>query len=243
MPGCAPCGFLIGDAVLLEAGTAASELNLEAQQRIRHVLVSHVHLEHVQALAYLADNLFEPEGREPVELISLPAVIEDLQRHFFNDRIWPDFTLLPNPGQPVYRFRPLVEGEATRVGELEVRAFAVDHSVPSVGFLIRRGDTSFVYSGDTHHTEALWAAARQEPHLKAAFIEASFPDELDRLAEESGHLCPRQFATEFAKLGRPNLPVYAYHMKPRYRETLRTQLAALGLPGLTVLEDGMELKI
>jgi cAMP phosphodiesterase len=243
MPGCAPCGFLIDDAVLLEAGTAASALDLEEQQRIRHVLVSHIHLEHVQALAYLADNLFTPEGREPVTLVSLPEVIEDLRRYFFNDRIWPDFTRLPSPERPVFTFRPLTEGEPARVGDLEVRAFAVDHSVASVGFLIRSDSTSFVYSGDTHHTETLWSAAKADPHLKAAFIEASFPEELAALAELTGHLSPRQFAIEFDKLGRPDLPVYAYHMKPRYLEPLRTQLGALGLKRLTVLEDGMELTI
>jgi cAMP phosphodiesterase len=243
MPGCAPCGFLIDDTVLLEAGTAAAALDLEAQRRIRHILVSHIHLEHVETLAYLADNLFTPEGREPVPLVSVPEVVEDLRQHFFNDRIWPDFTRIPDPSRPVFTFRPLPEGEATAVGDLEVSAFAVDHAVASVGFLIRRGSTSFAYSGDTHHTERLWAAARADPHLKAVFIEASFPNELTELAERTGHLTPRQFAVEFAKLGRPDLPVFAYHMKPRYLGQIRRQLEALGLARLTVLQDGMELTL
>ena len=120
LPGCAPCGFLIDDTVLLEAGTAASVLSLEAQRRIRHVLVSHIHMEHVETLAYLADNLFTPEGREPVSLVSVPEVLEDLRRHFFNDRLWPDFTRIPDPDRPVFTYRPLREGEATAVGDLEV---------------------------------------------------------------------------------------------------------------------------
>lgn len=243
MPGCAPCGFLIDDTVLLDAGTAASALSLEAQRRIRHILVSHVHLEHVQALAYLSENLFVPEGREPVSLITLPEVVADLRRDFFNGRLWPDFTRIPDPDRPVFAFRPLTEGESMTVGDLEVRAFVVDHPVASAGFLIRRGTSSFVYSGDTGRTGRIWAAAKEDPHLKAAFIEASFPDELAQLAAETGHLTPRQFAVEFGKLGRPDLPVHAYHMKPRYREQIRAQLGALGLERLTVLEDGMEVTI
>jgi ribonuclease BN (tRNA processing enzyme) len=243
MPGCAPCGFLIDDSVLLEAGTASSVLTLEEQERIRQILVSHVHLEHVQTLAYLADNLFTPEGRDPVSLFALPDVEVDVRRHFFNDRIWADFTRLPSPERPVFVFHPLAEGKPTAVGHLEVRAFPVNHTVPSTGYLIRSGSASFAYSGDTHHTEALWAAARADPNLKAAFLEASFPDELADLAKQSGHLTPRQFATEFEKLGRPDLPVYAYHMKPRYREQLRAQLKGLGIRNLAVLEEGEEITL
>jgi cAMP phosphodiesterase len=243
MPGCAPCGFLIDETVLLEAGTAASVLRLEEQRRIRHILVSHVHLEHVDALAYLADNLFTPKGTEPVSLVTLPDVARDLRDHFFNDRIWPDFTKIPDEHRPVFRIRELGVGEPAAVGTLEVTAFPVMHSVASAGFLIRGGSKSFVYSGDTNRLGALGSEARADPHLAAAFIEASFPNELADLAEATYHLSPRQFAIEFGRLGRPNLPVFAYHMKPRYLEALRAQLGALGIARLTVLDDGMELTI
>ena len=243
MPGCAPCGFLIDGTVLLEAGTASSVLNLEEQRRIRHILVSHIHMEHVQTLAYLADNLFAPEGREPISLVTLPGVAEDLRLHFFNNRIWPDFTRIPDPSRPLYAYQVVTDGEPVALDGLEVQPFAVEHSVVSTGYLIRRGSAAFAFSGDTHHTERLWAAAKSDPHLKAAFIEVSFPDEMAGLAERTGHLCPKQLAVEFAKLGRPDLPVYAYHMKPRYLERIRAQLADLGLARLTVLEDGMELDL
>ncbi len=243
MPGCAPCGFLIDETVLLEAGTAASVLSLEEQSRIRHILISHVHLEHVHALAYLADNLFRPEGCEPVSLVTLPEVARDLRNEFFNDRIWADFTRIPDPDRPVFRIRELAEGEAAEVGDLEVTAFAVPHTVASAGFLIRGGAASFAYSGDTNRMGVLADVAGADPRLAAAFIEASFPNELANLAEETFHLSPRQFAVEFARLGRPDLPVFAYHMKPRYLAALRAQLGALGIECLTVLEDGMELTI
>jgi ribonuclease BN (tRNA processing enzyme) len=243
MPGCSPCGFLIDGTVLLEAGTAASVLTLEEQRRIRHILVSHIHLEHVQALAYLAENLFTPEGRPPIHIVALPKVVKALKADFFNGRIWPDFTRIPTPERPVFNCRPIPEGETAAVGHLTVRGFAVNHPVASAGFLIGRGRASFVFSGDTGRTDALWTAAGNDPRLRAAFIEASFPDEMAALAEETGHLVPRQVRTEFEKLGRRHLPVYAYHMKPRFLAQLRAQLGALGLKRLTVLEDGMELTI
>lgn len=243
MPGCAPCGFLIDDTVLLEAGTASSVLDLEAQERIRHVLISHVHLEHIQAVAYLADNLFDPGGREPMSLVSLPEVIEDMRRYFFNGRVWPDFTRIPDPARPVFTYLPAKEGEVVAVGELEVRAFPVNHTVATAGFLIAAEETAFVFSGDTHHTEHLWVAARAEPRLKAAFIEVSLPDEMADLAARTGHLCPRQFAREVRKLERSDLPVYVYHRKPRYRDRIRSQIEALDVGPVTVLEDGMVLTL
>ena len=107
--------------------------------------------------------------------------------------------------------------------------------------IIEEGDAAVVYSGDTYETEALWRAAARVPNLKAAFIEVSFPDALTELARVSAHLTPRLFAQEFKKIGRPDLPVYAYHIKPRFRKTITEELGRLDIPNVRVLEEGQEL--
>ena len=63
------------------------------------------------------------------------------------------------------------------------------------------------------------------------------------LARVSKHLTPSLFAREFRKIGRPDLPVYVYHLKPRFREQIRRELAQLKIPNLTVLEEGQEITI
>jgi hypothetical protein len=46
---------------------------------------------------------------------------------------------------------------------------------------------------------------------------------------------------EFRKIGRPDLPVYAYHLKPRFRNLIEGELRQLPISQLTVLEEDLEL--
>ena len=52
-------GFLIDGSVLLDAGTVGTRLTLAEQRRIRVVLLSHLHIDHIKSLPTLADNLAE----------------------------------------------------------------------------------------------------------------------------------------------------------------------------------------
>lgn len=237
------CGFKINDCVLLDAGTICSALSLSEQRNIRHILVSHAHLDHTKGLASFSENLHTELTRTPVTLFGLQPILDALQNHLFNDHLWPDFTRLPNKEKPVLHMQVLSEGETYQIDDLEITAFAVNHTVPSSGFIIRRGNTSMLYSGDTHQTENLWKAAAKEPFLKAALIEVSFPNALVNLARESKHLTPALFQKEFSKMGKPRLPVYAYHMKPKHLKEIERELEALALPHLTLLKDGMTFEL
>ena len=66
--------FLIDESLALDAGSLTRALTLEEQARIRHVLVTHAHLDHVRDLAFLADNLCSVVP-EPVTVWSLPESI------------------------------------------------------------------------------------------------------------------------------------------------------------------------
>jgi ribonuclease BN (tRNA processing enzyme) len=236
---CRTCGFLINDSVLVDAGTVGSVLLLSEQKRIRNVILSHLHFDHVKGLPTLADNLVG-EGQGSVILRSIPEVLDGLREFVFNNALYPDFLSLPDPNNPVYTCRAMEAGREVEVGGLGVQAVPVNHLVPTVGFLIREGNSSILYSGDTYQTEEIWRVAAKEPRLKAAFIETSFPNELDWLARASKHLTPALLGEEFHKIGKPTLPVFVYHMKPRFRERIQRELADLKIPNLRVLEEGEE---
>ena len=123
------------------------------------------------------------------------------------------------------------------LGHLNVIPVSVNHAVPTVGYIVKDHGGAFLYSGDTYETEEIWALGRTTPQLKAAFIESSFPDELGELAKRSKHLTPSLFLQEFQKLGRPDLPVYAYHMKPSVRTQIETQISRLGIKRVAFLEE------
>jgi hypothetical protein len=87
-------------------------------------------------------------------------------------------------------------------------------------------------------TDELWEAARRHRLLRAVFLECSYPDELEHLAVISKHLTPRLFGKELAKLSRPEVKVYAYHLKPIYRDQIFKELMQLNISNLAVLEEG-----
>ena len=239
---CRTCGFLLNDTVMVDAGTVGSALQLAEQRRIRYVLLSHLHFDHIEGLPTLADNLVD-EHVAPVELTSIAPVLDGLQEHVFNDRVYPNFLKLPTPEHPIFLRRNLDIGKEHAIAGLTVRPIPVNHLVPTVGFLIRDGESTLLYSGDTYETEDIWKLAGRDPTLKAAFIETSFPDDMADLARASKHLTPSLFKREFGKLGRPDLPVYVYHLKPRVRDQIKRELAALKIRNLTVLEEGQEIVI
>jgi ribonuclease BN (tRNA processing enzyme) len=231
--------FLINGSVLLDAGTVCSALTLPEQKKIRYVLLSHIHADHVKGLPFLSENLIAEKGRDPVVIISTREVLKGLQKNLFNDQIWPDFTRLPNERKPTFRLKAVREGESIKIDGLHVKAFKVNHIVPCVGFMIRENNASLLYSGDSYVTDKIWKAASKDSHLKAAMIETSFPNGLEKLALSSKHLTPKLLLQEFSKIGKPNLPLYIYHMKPRYLEKIRQEFKQLKIKNLKVLRDGV----
>jgi glyoxylase-like metal-dependent hydrolase (beta-lactamase superfamily II) len=231
------CGFLIDESVLLDAGTVGARLTLAQQRRIRFVLLSHLHFDHIKGLPTLADNLAEG-FEEPVIVAATEPVIQGLMDHVFNNKVYPNFFKLPDRERPVLQAQVLETGKPVALGHLEIIPVPVNHSVPTVGYVVKSSQTAVLYSGDTYQTEEIWSLGRTIPGLKAALIESSFPDELGELAKKSKHLTPALFLKEFQKLGRPELPVYAYHMKPAFRTQIEHEIRRLGIEQAAFLDEG-----
>jgi len=84
--------------------------------------------------------------------------------------------------------------------------------------------------------------ANETENLKAIFIETSFPNEMQKLAEVSKHLTPNLLKDELKKLKKRNVPIYIIHMKPQYIDTLKKEIRDIGYPNIRFLEQGQELE-
>ncbi|OQW30251.1 MAG: hypothetical protein A4E19_11600 [Nitrospira sp. SG-bin1] len=236
------CGFLIDDSVLLDAGTIGARLTLAEQQRVRFVLLSHLHFDHIKGLPTLVDNLAE-EFTDPLIVAATEPVIQGLMDHVFNDKVYPNFFKVPDKKHAVLQALVLEPGKPVTLGHLEVIPIPVNHTVPTVGYIVKDRGAALLYSGDTHETEEIWHLGRTTPNLKAAFIESSFPDTLEGLAKKSKHLTPSLFFKEFQKLGRPDLPVYAYHMKPAFQTQIEAEISRFGIERISFLEEGQVMAV
>jgi ribonuclease BN (tRNA processing enzyme) len=50
--------YLLNDTIVLDAGSLTQTLTLEEQLRIRHVIITHSHLDHNSGLPFFAGNVF-----------------------------------------------------------------------------------------------------------------------------------------------------------------------------------------
>ena len=52
---CRTTSFLIGDNILIDAGTGVGDLTLDEMRQIDHVFLTHSHLDHIAALPLMLD--------------------------------------------------------------------------------------------------------------------------------------------------------------------------------------------
>lgn len=238
VPGHNLSSFLINDSLLVDTGSATSTLTLKAQQKIRNILITHVHLDHVMGLATIADNLYG-NCESTINVWAINDVISGLKSSFFNDTIWPDFTQITGDSQgwPVVSFRNMPEEEPIPIGSSTVTAVRVNHIVPSVAFFIENQKRTLLLVGDTGPTEKVWAIARRKKNLCAVVLESSFPNRLQETADMSRHLIPRTLAEEVDKLKRPSVPILVTHLKPQFRDEIIAELKRLRGYRLRVLKQ------
>ena len=244
LPGYKLSCFLVDDRLLIDAGSATEALSLAAQSKITDVLITHTHLDHVLALATLADNLYGRCGSS-VTVRSTQPIIESLKAHFFNDQLWPDFTEITSPTQPapVLKLIAIPYQTATQVGAYAVTPVKLDHVVASMAFFIENKGTTVLHLGDTGPTEEVWTVANSKQNLGAIIIETSFPNRLQAVADASQHLTPQTLGRELSKLGALDVPIFITHVKPQFRAEVAKDLKALKDRRIRILKDGDLLKI
>jgi cAMP phosphodiesterase len=230
--------FVVDDRLAIDAGALTSGLDLKAQFRLTACLVSHAHLDHIRDLATIADNRCQAEC-EPLVIAATKPTIATLRKHFFNNKIWPDFAEIHTSAGPTIRYLEIKPERAIEVAGYEVLAVPVAHTIDSSGFVVRGKDASLGYSGDTGPTERLWQVLRAEENLKALLMEVSFPNREQKLATDSGHHTPKTLQADLKKFGKAkDLPTLLYHIKPVFQREVEQECARLKGVNLTVTALG-----
>jgi ribonuclease BN (tRNA processing enzyme) len=223
---------LLNESVVLDAGSIGLYGTPQEQARVRYVLLSHTHVDHLATLPIFVENAYEGRG-EGVAVYGSSSVLDCVRRDIFNDRVWPDFIALSSEERSFLKLVPFEAGETVELDGLRITAVALDHVVPTVGFLVADGRSTVAYVTDTGPTEEIWQRCNAAADLRAVFLETTFPNELAWLADVSKHLTPATFAAEVAKLSRP-VPVLVTHIKARFHDQVVAELKALNLPNVEI---------
>ena len=147
--------YLINESVLLDAGTVNEVLDDERIKKIKHILISHTHIDHLKGLFPLVDELVMM-GSHSFELISTADILESISDNLFNDLIWPDFTAIPSEAKAIMKLRAIETNTSSLVGGLSVRPVSVSHTVACVGYIIKESNKGFMYTADTGLTDEFW---------------------------------------------------------------------------------------
>ena len=227
--------FLIDGKLCVDGGSITSVLELDEILAVDDVLLTHSHFDHVKDIPLMTDLLVGKRDN-PVMVRGPDETLKCLSEDVFNNRLWPDFRTIPTKAKPVIAFEPVPVGAKFPVQSFTVQAVPVHHPVYSVGYILESDHGAIAFSGDTGPTEELWKVINATPNVKAVFVELSFPDSMQWLADLSGHLTPRTLMLELEKLDRRGARIYLYHLKPSVSAEVKKEIAALGKDYLQVCE-------
>src|SRR5207248_2422917 len=152
--------LLVNDAVAVDAGSLGLYGTPADQARVRHVFLTHAHMDHVGSLPIYLENVSDESANCPT--VHAPqAVLDVIHTDVLNDRLFPDFVRISIDGPPLVRLEPLTPGRPVQVAGLTVTAVDVDHVVPAVAYLIDDGISAFAFVTDTAPTDAIWEVANR----------------------------------------------------------------------------------
>jgi len=225
--------FLIDDVLAVDAGSLVSELTFPEQKKIRAILLSHGHYDHIRAVPAFAFN----NSDRTTKVIATAKTLDILSSHLIDGVVYPKFTSEASFLQKAtINLVPLELFKSQNIEGHEVRALPVPHNLDGVGFEIASGDgKTLFYTGDTGPgLSSVWS--KISPQL--IITDLTWPNSLADAAKDAGHLCPQMLREELLEFRQANgyLPkVIAIHTSPQHESQIEKEVREVaGLLGTSI---------
>ena len=215
--------FVIDDVLAVDAGSLVSELTFSEQRKIKSILLSHGHYDHIRGVPSFAFN----NPNHTTNVFATSHTIKILSSHLVDGVIYPKFTkkipfFLKKPSLKFITIEPF---NKINIDGYQVLALPVNHTIYTVGFEITSNDGKKVfYTGDTGSgLSALWE------HISPDLIimDVKFPNKLENRAINAAHLCPKFLKKELIEFQRIKgyLPqVTLIHLSPKLEEEIKDEV-------------------
>ncbi len=215
--------LLLDDSVLIDCGTGLGDLSLEEMSKLRHIFITHSHLDHIALLPMLLDTVYDSLVDHPLTLHCKQETYDVLSKNIFNWNVWPNFFELPNTETPVIVYESMQSGDCIEFGDKIVKMVDVNHAVPAAAYIINNGTGSIAFTGDTCSNDTFWEALNEEPRMDMVIVECGFTNEDENIARDAKHYHPNALAEDLEKLNhRPEL--YISHLQPGKEQQIISQL-------------------
>jgi Cft2 family RNA processing exonuclease len=233
--------FLIDNVLAVDAGSLVSELTFSEQKKIKAILLSHGHYDHIRAVPAFAFN----NSDRTTKVIATQKTLEILSSHLIDGVVYPEFTSDASfLRKAALKLVPLEPFKPRNIEGYKVRAVPVQHNLDGVGFEITAGDKTLFYTGDTGPgLSSIWDNI--SPQL--LITDLTWPNSLATAAKDAGHLCPEMLEEELIEFRRVNkyLPrVTVIHLSPQYESEIEREVReiaeSLGI-SIDIAHEGEEL--
>jgi len=234
--------FLINGSILLDAGTVTEALNENQLKNIKQIIVTHTHIDHIKGIFPFVDELVML-GDYVVDLISVKQILEIISQDLFNNRIWPDLTMIPSEKKAFLKLREIQLEKTTQIDSLNIKPILMTHTVYTVGYIVREADRGFMFTADTGPTKRFWEVAREEKGIEFIIADVSFPDRLEKFAKISGHMTLSMLLEHLDRYKLNDRPIYITHMKPIFKDEILEELKKAKRENIKPLVQGATITI
>lgn len=215
--------LLVDDTLVIDAGSLASELTFSEQKKIKALLLTHGHYDHIRGVPAFAFN----NPSHTTKVFATSQTLKILSSHLVDGVIYPKFTkkipfFLTKPSLKFVAIEPF---KVVNINGYQVLTLPVNHTIHTVGFQITAKDGKKIfYTGDTGPgLSAIWEHI--SPDL--LIIEVTFPNKLENRAINAAHLCPKMLKKELKDYYRVkgHFPqVIIIHLSPKLEGEIKKEV-------------------
>lgn len=235
--------FVIDDIIAVDAGSLTSELSFSEQEKIKAILLSHGHYDHIRGVPAFAFN----NACQTTNIYALQETLEILSSHLVDGVIYPKFTKkTPICEEQSLQFVAIEPFIPLNIEGYNVLAIPVNHNnISAVGFEITSKDgKKFFYSGDTGPgLSSVW----EKVSSKLIIMDLTFPNKLEKTAVDSAHLCPKMLKKElieFNKIKGFYPKVVLIHLTPKFKVEIKKEISEVAKElklSINIAREGEEL--
>jgi len=236
--------LLIDDILAIDAGGLTSSLSFQAQQKLKAILLTHQHYDHIRDIPAIGMTFFLYKAT--INIYSTQSVYDALTTHLLNGKLYPNFLEQPQQN-PTIKFTIIEPYRIEQIEGYSILATEVNHSVPTIGYQVTSSDGKIVfYTGDTGPGLVnCWKYV--SPQL--LITEVIAPNRYNESAKESGHLTPSLLKQEliiFQEVKGYLPQVVVVHMTPTLEKEIEAEIAVVAKAlnnSITLAYEGMQLHL